>query len=77
MGERGRPLMQVAQLEVQRRMRPAVSMLIRETIYPKLIDHASSINLPDIVGVGKSIYWLNYDHLDAYVDEGLGPCARN
>jgi hypothetical protein len=63
-GERGRPLMPVAQLEVQRRMRPDVSTLIRETIYPRLVDHASTINLPDVVGMRKNVYWLNHEHLE-------------
>ncbi|KAJ4399128.1 hypothetical protein N0V91_009660 [Didymella pomorum] len=63
-GERGRPLMPVAQLEVQRRMRPDVSTLVRETIYPDLIDHASTINLPDVVGMRKNVYWLNHNHLE-------------
>lgn len=63
-GERGRPLMPVAQLEVQRRMRPDVSTLIRETIYPKLIDHASTTSLPDVVGMRKNVYWLNHNHLE-------------
>ena len=63
-GERGRPLMPVAQLEVQRRMRPDVSTLIRETIYPKLIDHPSTIALPDVVGMRKNVFWLDHDHLE-------------
>ncbi|UPX11033.1 uncharacterized protein EKO05_0001659 [Ascochyta rabiei] len=63
-GERGRPLMPVAQLEVQRRMRPDVSTLIRETIYPKLIDHPSTTTLPDVIGMRKNVFWLDHDHLE-------------
>lgn len=63
-GERGRPLMPVAQLEVQRRMRPDVSTLIRETIYPKLVDHPSTFALPDVVGMRKNVFWLDHDHLE-------------
>ncbi|KAF1930727.1 uncharacterized protein M421DRAFT_99346 [Didymella exigua CBS 183.55] len=63
-GERGRPLMPVAQLEVQRRMRPDISTLVRETIYPKLVDHHSIVTLPDVVGVRRNVYWLNHDHLE-------------
>lgn len=63
-GERGRPLMPVAQLEVQRRMRPDVSRLIRETIYPRLIDHLSILNLPDVVGMRRNVFWLNHDHFE-------------
>ncbi|KAF2632130.1 P-loop containing nucleoside triphosphate hydrolase protein [Macroventuria anomochaeta] len=63
-GERSRPLMPVAQLEIQRRMRPDVSTLIRETIYPKLIDHSSTITLPNVVGMRMNVYWLDHGHLE-------------
>ncbi|OAL52703.1 hypothetical protein IQ07DRAFT_535610 [Pyrenochaeta sp. DS3sAY3a] len=64
-GQRGRPCIPVAQLNVQRRMRPEVSSLIRETIYPKLIDHSSTTRLPDVVGMRKNVYWLDHDNLEA------------
>ncbi|KAF2856036.1 hypothetical protein T440DRAFT_96542 [Plenodomus tracheiphilus IPT5] len=63
-GQRGRPNMPVAQLNVQRRMRPQVSTLIRETIYEKLIDHRSTINLPDVVGLRKNVFWLDHQNLE-------------
>lgn len=67
--ERGRQTMPVAQLNVQRRMRPQISRLIRETIYPRLIDHPSTTRLPDVVGVRKNVFWLNHDHME----EGQAP----
>ncbi|KAH8689897.1 NFX1-type zinc finger-containing protein 1 [Talaromyces proteolyticus] len=63
-GERGRPSMPVAQLNVQRRMRPDVSTLIRETIYDKLIDHPSTAQLPDVVGMRKNVFWLDHDNME-------------
>jgi hypothetical protein len=63
-GERGRPLMPVAQLEVQRRMRPDISTLIRETVYPNLIDHPSTAALPDVIGMRKNVFWLDHDYLE-------------
>ncbi|RMZ85019.1 hypothetical protein DV738_g273, partial [Chaetothyriales sp. CBS 135597] len=63
-GERGRQRIPVAQLNVQRRMRPEISTLIRETIYPRLGDHQSTINLPDVVGMRKNVFWLEHDHLE-------------
>ncbi|KAK5322248.1 hypothetical protein LTR98_011879 [Exophiala xenobiotica] len=54
--------MPVAQLNVQRRMRPEISRLIRETIYPKLDDHPSTLNLPDVVGLRKNVFWLDHSH---------------
>ena len=63
-GERGRPSMPVAQLNVQRRMRPDISTLIRETIYDKLIDHRSTAQLPDIVGMRKNVFWLDHNNME-------------
>ena len=63
-GERGRPSMPVAQLNVQRRMRPEISTLIRETIYDKLIDHPSTAQLPDVVGMRKNLFWLDHDNME-------------
>jgi hypothetical protein len=59
-GEPGRPLMPVAQLNVQRRMRPQISSLIRETIYERLQDHSSTNNLPDVVGMRYNVFWLDH-----------------
>ena len=63
-GERGRPAFPVAQLNVQRRMRPQISTLIRETVYPHLLDHDSTKNLPDVVGMRKNVFWLNHDNFE-------------
>jgi hypothetical protein len=63
-GEPGRPLMPVAQLNVQRRMRPQISSLIRETIYDKLRDHASTTELPDVVGLRRNVFWLDHTNLE-------------
>ncbi|KAF1993893.1 NFX1-type zinc finger-containing protein 1 [Amniculicola lignicola CBS 123094] len=63
-GELGRPKMPVAQLNVQRRMRPEISTLIRETIYRKLVDHPSTTHLPNVVGMRKNVFWLDHDHIE-------------
>ncbi|KAG9196796.1 hypothetical protein G6514_004320 [Epicoccum nigrum] len=63
-GEKGRPSMPVAQLEVQRRMRPEVSTLIRETIYPRLLDHTSTLSLPNVMGMRKNVFWLDHRYLE-------------
>ncbi|KAF2120795.1 hypothetical protein BDV96DRAFT_275996 [Lophiotrema nucula] len=60
-GEPGRPSIPFAQLDVQRRMRPEISSLIRETIYPKLIDHPKTSERADVVGMRKNISWLHHD----------------
>ncbi|KAF1946092.1 NFX1-type zinc finger-containing protein 1 [Clathrospora elynae] len=67
-GEPGRPLMPVAQLNVQRRMRPQISNLIRETIYDKLKDHSSTHDLPDVVGMRRNVFWLDHVNLENEMD---------
>lgn len=63
-GERGRPAFPVAQLSVQRRMRPEISTLIRETMYPRLVDHDDTKNLPDVVGMRKNVFWLDHNNIE-------------
>ncbi|KAJ2978870.1 hypothetical protein NQ176_g3576 [Zarea fungicola] len=60
----GRPKIPVAQLEVQRRMRPSISLLIRETLYPNIQDHASTHDHPDVVGMRKNLFWLDHDNIE-------------
>ena len=63
-GERERPRLPVAQLSVQRRMRPEISALVRETIYPNLIDHETTKSLPDVVGMRKNVFWLDHNNIE-------------
>jgi hypothetical protein len=63
-GERERPRIPVAQLDVQRRMRPEISTLIRETIYPGLIDHETTKGLPDVVGMRRNVFWLDHNNVE-------------
>ena len=59
-GEHGRRPFPIAQLNVQRRMRPEISALIRCSIYQGLTDHETIIDLPDVIGMKKNVFW--YDH---------------
>lgn len=63
-GVPGRLRMPVAQLNVQRRMRPDISCLIRETIYPDLVDHATTGMHRDVVGMRKNVFWVDHDNLE-------------
>lgn len=47
-------------LSVQRRMRPEISALVRATTYPKLQDHLSVLNRPDIVGVPSNVIFIDH-----------------
>lgn len=64
LGERGRSPFPVAQLNVQRRMRPEISTLIRETMYPLLEDHSSTKTHPKVVGMRKDVFWLDHDNFE-------------
>ncbi|KAJ6003535.1 hypothetical protein N7522_006227 [Penicillium canescens] len=58
-GEPGLKPAPIAQLNVQRRMRPEISQLIR-SVYPKLEDHESVLNLPNVVGMRNNLFWLDH-----------------
>ncbi|KAF7937116.1 uncharacterized protein EAE98_001430 [Botrytis deweyae] len=58
-GDPGRLTLPVAQLNIQRRMRPDISKLIK-TIYPRLVDHDVTKILADVVGMRKNTYWLDH-----------------
>lgn len=49
-------------LETQRRMDPSIARLIRETLYPKLLDAPSVLNYPEVVGMRKGLFWLDHRH---------------
>ncbi|TGO45849.1 hypothetical protein BCON_0361g00090 [Botryotinia convoluta] len=67
-GEPGRPSFPVAQLNIQRRMRPEISALVQRTIYPRLIDHETIKYLPDVVGMRKNVFWLNHENMEEVSD---------
>lgn len=48
-------------LEVQRRMYPSIAELVRSTLYPKLQDHASVFNYPEVYGMRKRLFWLDHN----------------
>lgn len=60
-GEPGLDPSPLTQLNVQRRMRPEVSQLIRG-VYPNLIDHESVLEAPDVVGMLDNVFWLDHSH---------------
>jgi hypothetical protein len=68
-GEPGLPALPVAQLNVQRRMRPEISQLIR-SVYPNLEDHDCVKNLPSVVGMRDNLFWLDHEHPEDSKDDG-------
>ena len=47
-------------LQIQRRMHPNISQLIRETLYPALKDHGSVSEYPQVPGMRKRLFWLDH-----------------
>ncbi|KAK6219129.1 hypothetical protein LQW54_002378 [Pestalotiopsis sp. IQ-011] len=70
MGEPGLAAIPIAQLNVQRRMRPEISNLIRH-VYPNLEDHESVQGMPDVVGIRKNLFWLDHDHHEDSTNDGV------
>ena len=62
--DNGRPAFPISQLNVQRRMQPKISALIRLTLYPRLQDHVTVQSLPDVVGLRKNLFWLDHTNLE-------------
>ncbi|KAH8805391.1 hypothetical protein F5884DRAFT_799194 [Xylogone sp. PMI_703] len=50
----------ITQLDHQRRMHPSVSNLIRETLYPNLLDHPKTKEYPEIPGMRRRLFWLDH-----------------
>lgn len=69
MGEPGLESLDVATLDVQRRMRPEISDLIKN-IYPDLKDHDTVHGLPDVVGMRDNLFWWDHSHHEDSRDDG-------
>ncbi|KAG2106489.1 hypothetical protein BD769DRAFT_1654653 [Suillus cothurnatus] len=52
----------MSRIDVQRRMRPAISSLIRNTLYPGLEDHELVLNYPSVRGIAKNLFFVNHNH---------------
>ncbi|KAI5476602.1 hypothetical protein MNV49_007489 [Pseudohyphozyma bogoriensis] len=47
-------------LQTQRRMRPEIANLVRNTLYPKLLDHDTVTSFPDVRGISKNVLFFNH-----------------
>ncbi|KAJ3119106.1 hypothetical protein HDU96_000021 [Phlyctochytrium bullatum] len=54
-------------LDVQRRMRPEISTLIRQTLYPQLKDSDSVQRYPDVLGVDGNLFFFDHDNREDLV----------
>jgi hypothetical protein len=50
-----------AQLNIQRRMHPEISTLIRNTLYPCLTDHPNTYSHTKIGGLSHRVFWFDHD----------------
>ncbi|KAF9364076.1 hypothetical protein BGX34_002578 [Mortierella sp. NVP85] len=50
-----------SKLTVQRRMRPEISSLIRNTLYPYLED-GKNVNYPNVSGMASNLYFMDHSH---------------
>ncbi|XP_044269806.1 NFX1-type zinc finger-containing protein 1-like isoform X2 [Tribolium madens] len=55
-------------LNVQHRMRPEISSLIRPTIYDFLEDHPSVYNRPKISGIDNCVFFIDHTHPEEQCD---------
>ncbi|KAJ3528590.1 hypothetical protein NM208_g10130 [Fusarium decemcellulare] len=69
-GEPGLLPAPLVQLNVQRRMRPEISRLIR-SVYPHLQDHSSVVGLPGVAGMKRNIFWLEHEQTERMNANGI------
>jgi hypothetical protein len=55
------PAVPYVTLEVQRRMHPSISNLIRSTLYPELQDSPQVANYPEVSGMRRRLFWLDHE----------------
>ncbi|KAG2153743.1 uncharacterized protein EDB93DRAFT_1134566 [Suillus bovinus] len=52
----------MSRIDVQRRMRPEISSLIRNTLYPSLEDHELVRHYPSVRGITKNLFFVNHNN---------------
>ncbi|KAH8668445.1 P-loop containing nucleoside triphosphate hydrolase protein, partial [Xylariales sp. PMI_506] len=57
----GMPGLPFDTLHIQRRMHPAISTLVRSTIYPQLRDADVVKEYPGVAGMQKRLYWFHHN----------------
>ena len=61
----------MAQINVQRRMRPAISHLIRTILYPALQDHPLVHEYPSVRGMRSDVLFVDHRHPEASPEESV------
>ncbi|KAI1332021.1 hypothetical protein F5Y16DRAFT_358334 [Xylariaceae sp. FL0255] len=60
----GGPRLPFDTLKTQRRMHPKISELIRQTLYPSLVDGDAVSEYPEVLGVRQRLFWLQHTELE-------------
>ena len=64
-------------LEVQRRMHPSISELIRQTIYPRLQNAESVSEYPDVSGLKHRLFWMHHENPENETQDGQSTSHTN
>ncbi|KAF9129395.1 hypothetical protein BGW39_004203 [Mortierella sp. 14UC] len=59
----------MSHLTIQRRMRPEISSLIRNTLYPDLEDGEKVMGYPEVGGMGSNLYFMDHAHPEDAKDQ--------
>ncbi|KAG0209060.1 hypothetical protein BGX28_000160 [Mortierella sp. GBA30] len=58
-----------SELTIQRRMRPEISSLIRNTLYPRLEDGETVLSYPNVIGMGANLFFMDHAHPEDSKDQ--------
>ncbi|SMR53254.1 unnamed protein product [Zymoseptoria tritici ST99CH_1E4] len=64
-------------LEVQRRMHPSISQLVRQTQYPRLQDDPRVSTYPEVVGMRRRLFWMHHEELEDDRSDGNATSRTN
>ncbi|KAF9280320.1 hypothetical protein BGZ74_002628, partial [Mortierella antarctica] len=65
-------------LTTQRRMRPCISNLIRQPLYPDLLDGGGVHDYPPVSGMGQDLFFMHHDHPEDAKDiYGMQSCSNS
>ncbi|KAJ9620155.1 hypothetical protein H2203_007920 [Taxawa tesnikishii (nom. ined.)] len=56
-----------SRLDTQRRMHPVISRLVKDTLYPTLIDAAPPY--PEVAGMKQRLFWFDHKHPEAAAEQ--------
>lgn len=67
----GAPILPYTTIQLQRRMHPSISALIRSISYPDIEDDFTVEDYPEVVGMRQRLFWFNHGHSEAGVSKDV------